>query len=43
VAGGLTEGDVAEALAGEATPESREELEDAFADLQEQAMEIEEE
>jgi hypothetical protein len=41
VAGELTEGDAVEALAGEATDESREELEDAFADLQEQATEAE--
>lgn len=42
VAGALTEGDVVEALAGEVTPESREEIEDAFADLQERAAENEE-
>jgi hypothetical protein len=43
VAGALTEGDVVEALAGEVTDESREEIEDTFADLQERAMEAEEE
>lgn len=31
----MTEDDVAEALTGEVTPESREEVEDLFADLQE--------
>jgi hypothetical protein len=43
VAGALTEGDVVEALAGEVTDESREEIEDTFADLQERATEAEEE
>jgi len=38
VAGVLTEGDVVESLVGEVTTESREEIEDAFADLQERAM-----
>ena len=37
VDGPLTEGDVVEALSGEVTPETREELEDAFADLEEEA------
>ncbi len=35
VIGELTEDDVAEALTGEVTPESREEVEDLFADMQE--------
>ena len=43
VAGALTEGDVVEALVGEVTAESREETEDAFADLQEQVTETEQE
>ena len=43
VAGALTEGDVVEALVGEATAENREEIEDAFADLQERATEDEQE
>ena len=43
VAGALTEDDVAEALVGQVTPESREEVEDAFADLQEQGQETGEE
>ena len=41
VAGALTEGDVVESLVGEVTTESREEIEDAFADLQERAIDIE--
>ena len=32
----MTEDDVAEALTGEVTPESREDVEDLFADLQEE-------
>jgi len=43
VAGALTEGDVVEALAGEVTAESREEIEDSFADLQERAADADEE
>ncbi|MGA2080428.1 MAG: hypothetical protein ABSH53_07445 [Holophaga sp.] len=43
VAGALTESDVVEALVGEVTAESREEIEDTFADLQERATETEEE
>jgi hypothetical protein len=39
VVGELTEGDVVEALAGEVTAESREDIEDTFADLQERATE----
>jgi len=35
VAGALNEDDVAEALTGEVTPESREAVEDFFADVQE--------
>ena len=42
VAGAMTEGDVVEALVGEVTPESREEIEDTFADLQERAADAEE-
>ncbi len=36
IAGSLTEDDVTEALTGEVTPESREVVEDLFADLQEE-------
>jgi hypothetical protein len=36
VGGSLTEDDVTEALTGEVTPESREGVEDLFADLQEE-------
>jgi hypothetical protein len=36
VIGSLTEDDVTEALTGEVTPESREDMEDLFADLQEE-------
>ncbi len=36
VVGSLTEDDVTEALTGEVTPESREDMEDLFADLQEE-------
>jgi hypothetical protein len=36
VVGSLTEDEVTEALTGEVTPESREDVEDLFADLQEQ-------
>lgn len=43
VAGVLTEADVIEALVGEVTAESREEVEDVFADLQERASVAEEE
>ncbi len=39
VVGELTESDVVESLAGEVTAESSEEIEDAFADLQEEAAE----
>jgi hypothetical protein len=35
LSGSLTEDDVTEALTGEVTPESREDVEDLFADLQE--------
>ena len=38
VVGALTEDDVAEALTGEVTPESREEVEEAFADAQEESL-----
>jgi hypothetical protein len=37
VKGALTETDVTEALTGEVTSESREDVEDLFADLQEEA------
>jgi len=37
VAGELTEDDVAEAFTGEITPDSREEVEDTFADAQNEA------
>jgi len=43
VEGALTEGDVVESLAGEVTTESREEIEDLFADLQERAAETDQE
>ena len=36
VVGSLTEDEVTEALTGEVTPESREDMEDLFADLQEE-------
>ncbi len=36
VVGSLTEDDVTEALTGEVTPEPREDMEDLFADLQEE-------
>ena len=36
IRGSLTEDDVTEALTGEVTPESREDVEDLFADLQEE-------
>ena len=36
ISGSLTEDDVTEALTGEVTPESREDVEDLFADLQEE-------
>jgi hypothetical protein len=36
ITGSLTEDDVTEALTGEVTPESREDVEDLFADLQEE-------
>ena len=36
IGGSLTEDDVTEALTGEVTPESREDVEDLFADLQEE-------
>jgi hypothetical protein len=36
IGGSLTEDDVAEALTGEVTPESREVVEDLFADVQEE-------
>ena len=36
VAGALTEDDVTEVLTGEVTPESREDVEDFFADVQEE-------
>jgi len=36
VVGSLTEDEVTEALTGEVTPESREDVEDLFADLQEE-------
>jgi len=36
VGGSLTEDDVTEALTGEVTPESREDVEDLFADVQEE-------
>jgi hypothetical protein len=36
ISGSLTENDVTEALTGEVTPESREEVEDLFADVQEE-------
>ena len=36
IGGALTEDDVTEALTGEVTPESREDVEDLFADLQEE-------
>jgi hypothetical protein len=36
ISGSLTEDDVAEALTGEVTPESREDVEDLFADVQEE-------
>jgi len=42
VVGALTEDDVAEALTGEVTPESREEVEDAFADAQEESLDQQE-
>ena len=41
LAGELTEGDVVEALAGEVSAETREEIEDTFADLQEREAETE--
>lgn len=41
VLGALTEDDVAEALTGEVTRESREEIEEAFADAQEEAADEE--
>ena len=37
VVGSLTKDDVTEALTGEVTPESREDVEDLFADMQEEA------
>lgn len=43
VKGALTEDDVAEALAGEVTPETREEMEDFFADMQEEVADQQEE
>ncbi len=36
VVGSLTEDEVTEALTGEVTPESRDDMEDLFADLQEE-------
>jgi hypothetical protein len=36
IGGSLTEDDVTETLTGEVTPESREDVEDLFADLQEE-------
>ena len=36
VEGSMTEGDVTEAMTGEATDENREDVEELFADLQEQ-------
>jgi hypothetical protein len=36
ISGSLTEDDVTEALTGEVTPESREDVEDLFANLQEE-------
>jgi hypothetical protein len=36
LSGSLTEDDVTEALTGEVTPESREDVEDLFADVQEE-------
>jgi hypothetical protein len=36
IGGSLTEDDVTEVLTGEVTPESREDVEDLFADLQEE-------
>jgi len=41
VTGELTEDDVVEAFTGEVTAETREEVEEAFADLQEDAAEAE--
>ncbi len=43
VIGALTEDDVAEALTGEVTSESREEMEDFFADKQEEAADNQDE
>jgi hypothetical protein len=36
IVGSLTEDEVTDALTGEVTPESREDVEDLFADLQEE-------
>jgi predicted amino acid racemase len=41
VVGELTEGEVVEALTGEVTPESREDVEEAIGDLQEDVAEEE--
>jgi hypothetical protein len=41
VVGALTEDDVVEAMTGEVTPESREDVEEAIADRQEEAAEEE--
>ena len=41
VSGALTEADVAEALTGEVTPESREDVDEAIGNLQEDAVDAE--